>query len=148
MRSGTRESHNKLEKNRRAQMRNCFEQLKKELPKGQEEKKTSNLSILSNALNYITVSQGVALLIRIITSSSRNSCSIKFLFLAFADPQADGQGVGARAGAAGEGEDWTSRQISELKAGNGVTAGQGSCAGRSGGRRDSTFCANFRERSG
>lgn len=66
MRSGTRESHNKLEKNRRAQMRNCFEQLKKELPKGQEEKKTSNLSILSNALNYITVSQGVALLIRII----------------------------------------------------------------------------------
>lgn len=37
-------------------MRNCFEQLKKELPKGQEEKKTSNLSILSSALNFITVS--------------------------------------------------------------------------------------------
>lgn len=37
-------------------MRNCFEQLKKELPKGQEEKKTSNLAILSSALTYITVS--------------------------------------------------------------------------------------------
>lgn len=36
-------------------MRNCFDQLKKELPKGQEEKKTSNLSILSSALNYISV---------------------------------------------------------------------------------------------
>lgn len=67
MRSGTRESHNKLEKNRRAQMKNCFEQLKKELPKGQEEKKTSNLSILSNALNYITVSSrdGASLGVRI-----------------------------------------------------------------------------------
>lgn len=55
MRSGTRESHNKLEKNRRAQMRTCFDTLKKQLPKGQEEKKTSNLSILSSALNYIIV---------------------------------------------------------------------------------------------
>lgn len=53
MRSGTRESHNKLEKNRRAQMRSCFETLKKHLPKGQEEKKTSNLSILSSAYAYI-----------------------------------------------------------------------------------------------
>lgn len=56
MRSGTRESHNKLEKNRRAQMRACFLDLKEALPKDQEEKKTSNLSILSNALKYIMVS--------------------------------------------------------------------------------------------
>lgn len=37
-------------------MRSCFETLKKHLPKGQEEKKTSNLSILSSAYAYINVS--------------------------------------------------------------------------------------------
>ena len=84
MRSGTRESHNKLEKNRRAQMRNCFEQLKKELPKGQEEKKTSNLSILSSALTYITVC-GEGILAKCKENSDPNDCL--YLSLAPADPE-------------------------------------------------------------
>lgn len=54
-RAGTREVHNKLEKNRRAHLKECFEQLKRQLPQMQEEKKTSNLLILSNASKYITV---------------------------------------------------------------------------------------------
>lgn len=56
-RAGTREVHNKLEKNRRAHLKECFEQLKRQLPQMQEEKKTSNLLILSNASKYILVSQ-------------------------------------------------------------------------------------------
>lgn len=55
-RAGTREVHNKLEKNRRAHLKECFEQLKRQLPQMQEEKKTSNLLILSNASKYISVS--------------------------------------------------------------------------------------------
>ncbi|XP_055696015.1 mucin-2-like isoform X2 [Lutzomyia longipalpis] len=53
LRAGTREVHNKLEKNRRAHLKECFEQLKKQLPQMPEEKKTSNLSILSAAIRYI-----------------------------------------------------------------------------------------------
>ncbi|XP_050302883.1 max-binding protein MNT-like isoform X2 [Anthonomus grandis grandis] len=52
-RSGTREVHNKLEKHRRAHLKECFDILKKQLPSNGEEKKTSNLSILHSALKYI-----------------------------------------------------------------------------------------------
>ncbi|XP_060534405.1 max-binding protein MNT-like [Cylas formicarius] len=52
-RSGTREVHNKLEKHRRAHLKECFDILKKQLPSNGEEKKTSNLSILHSALRYI-----------------------------------------------------------------------------------------------
>lgn len=55
-RSGTREVHNKLEKNRRAHLKECFELLKKQVPASQDEKKTSNLSILRSAIRYIQVS--------------------------------------------------------------------------------------------
>ncbi|KAJ6634724.1 Max-binding protein MNT [Pseudolycoriella hygida] len=51
--AGTREVHNKLEKNRRAHLKECFEQLRKQLPQQQEEKKTSNLSILGNACRTV-----------------------------------------------------------------------------------------------
>ncbi|XP_062563780.1 mucin-2-like isoform X2 [Armigeres subalbatus] len=50
---GTREVHNKLEKNRRAHLKECFEQLKKQLTLQPDEKKTSNLSILDAAIRYI-----------------------------------------------------------------------------------------------
>lgn len=49
-RAGTREVHNKLEKHRRAHLKECFDFLKKQLPATQDEKKTSNLSILHSAL--------------------------------------------------------------------------------------------------
>ncbi|KAJ8280970.1 hypothetical protein GJAV_G00061630 [Gymnothorax javanicus] len=49
---GTREVHNKLEKNRRAHLKECFETLKKTVPTV-DEKKTSNLSVLRSALRYI-----------------------------------------------------------------------------------------------
>lgn len=52
-RSGTREVHNKLEKHRRAHLKECFDVLKKQLPQTQDEKKTSNLSILHSALRCI-----------------------------------------------------------------------------------------------
>lgn len=52
-RSGTREVHNKLEKCRRAHLKECFDILKKQLPASGDEKKTSNLSILHSALKYI-----------------------------------------------------------------------------------------------
>lgn len=52
-RSGTREVHNKLEKHRRAHLKECFDLLKRQLPQTQEEKKTSNLSILHAAVNCI-----------------------------------------------------------------------------------------------
>lgn len=55
LRAGTREVHNKLEKNRRAHLKECFEQLKRQLPQMQDEKKTSNLLILSNAGKHISV---------------------------------------------------------------------------------------------
>ncbi|KAK7871748.1 hypothetical protein R5R35_014018 [Gryllus longicercus] len=51
--AGTREVHNKLEKNRRAHLKECFELLKRQLPQAQDEKKSSNLSILHSALRYI-----------------------------------------------------------------------------------------------
>jgi hypothetical protein len=54
-RSGTREVHNKLEKNRRAHLKECFELLKRQLPVSQDEKKSSNLSILHSALRHIQV---------------------------------------------------------------------------------------------
>ncbi|XP_058454609.1 serine-rich adhesin for platelets-like isoform X2 [Malaya genurostris] len=50
---GTREVHNKLEKNRRAHLKECFEQLKKQLTLQPDEKKTSNLSILHAAIRHI-----------------------------------------------------------------------------------------------
>lgn len=53
LRAGTREVHNKLEKNRRAHLKECFEQLKKQLPSMPEEKKTSNLSILGTAIRFV-----------------------------------------------------------------------------------------------
>uniref|UniRef100_A0A3B3URM8 Max-binding protein MNT n=1 Tax=Poecilia latipinna TaxID=48699 RepID=A0A3B3URM8_9TELE len=49
--AGTREVHNKLEKNR-AHLKECFETLKKNVP-NVDEKKTSNLSVLRSALRYI-----------------------------------------------------------------------------------------------
>lgn len=52
---GTREVHNKLEKNRRAHLKECFDQLKKQLTLQPDEKKTSNLSILHAAIRYIQV---------------------------------------------------------------------------------------------
>ncbi|KAJ9574531.1 hypothetical protein L9F63_008304, partial [Diploptera punctata] len=51
--AGTREVHNKLEKNRRAHLKECFELLKRQLPVTQDEKKSSNLSILHSALRHI-----------------------------------------------------------------------------------------------
>lgn len=56
VRAGTREVHNKLEKNRRAHLKECFESLKKQLPITPDEKKTSNLSILGAAIRHIQVS--------------------------------------------------------------------------------------------
>lgn len=50
--AGTREVHNKLEKNRRAHLKECFEMLKRNVP-NVDEKKTSNLSVLRSALRYI-----------------------------------------------------------------------------------------------
>ncbi|XP_043910348.1 max-binding protein MNT isoform X2 [Protopterus annectens] len=50
--AGTREVHNKLEKNRRAHLKECFETLKRNIP-SVDEKKTSNLSVLRSALRYI-----------------------------------------------------------------------------------------------
>ncbi|XP_060114970.1 max-binding protein MNT [Heteronotia binoei] len=49
---GTREVHNKLEKNRRAHLKECFETLKRNIP-NIDDKKTSNLSVLRSALRYI-----------------------------------------------------------------------------------------------
>ncbi|XP_022122910.2 max-binding protein MNT isoform X2 [Pieris rapae] len=54
-RAGTREVHNKLEKNRRAHLKECFEMLKRQLPATPDDKKTSNLSILGSAIRYIQV---------------------------------------------------------------------------------------------
>ncbi|KAK7475037.1 hypothetical protein BaRGS_00033718 [Batillaria attramentaria] len=50
--AGTREVHNKLEKNRRAHLKECFDVLKKQIPQ-LEEKKTSNLGILRGSLKLI-----------------------------------------------------------------------------------------------
>ncbi|XP_026082214.1 max-binding protein MNT-like [Carassius auratus] len=50
--AGTREVHNKLEKNRRAHLKECFDTLKKTILHV-DEKKTSNLSVLRSALRFI-----------------------------------------------------------------------------------------------
>ncbi|CAL8115840.1 unnamed protein product [Orchesella dallaii] len=50
--SGTREVHNKLEKNRRAHLKECFELLKSQLPTF-EDRKISNLAILRSSLRHI-----------------------------------------------------------------------------------------------
>ncbi|XP_043219122.1 max-binding protein MNT-like isoform X2 [Amphibalanus amphitrite] len=50
--AGTREVHNKLEKNRRAHLKECFENLRRQVPV-LDEKRTSNLGILRGALRYI-----------------------------------------------------------------------------------------------
>ncbi|KAJ3589977.1 hypothetical protein NHX12_007934 [Muraenolepis orangiensis] len=50
--AGTRDVHNKLEKHRRAHLKECFEMLKKNIP-NVDEKKTSNLCVLRSALRYI-----------------------------------------------------------------------------------------------
>lgn len=52
--SGTREVHNKLEKNRRAHLKECFELLKSQLPTF-EDRKISNLAILRSSLRHIQV---------------------------------------------------------------------------------------------
>ncbi|XP_044763104.1 max-binding protein MNT [Coccinella septempunctata] len=54
-RAGTREVHNKLEKHRRAHLKECFDILKKQLPASPDEKKTSNLNILHSAIRYIHI---------------------------------------------------------------------------------------------
>eukprot|EP00058_Branchiostoma_floridae_P010476 XP_002595964.1 hypothetical protein BRAFLDRAFT_96736 [Branchiostoma floridae] len=64
---GTREVHNKLEKNRRAHLKECFEVLKRHIP-NMEDKKTSNLCILRSALRYIQVNR--AKLLRLLSSVS------------------------------------------------------------------------------
>ncbi|XP_017780611.1 PREDICTED: max-binding protein MNT-like [Nicrophorus vespilloides] len=56
-RSGMREVHNKLEKHRRAHLKECFDELKKQLPVTQEVKKTSNLNILHSAIDTIQLLQ-------------------------------------------------------------------------------------------
>lgn len=49
-----REMHKTLEKNRRAQLRHCFEVLKDELPPNEyNEKKSSHINIISCAIRYI-----------------------------------------------------------------------------------------------
>ncbi|KAI0222844.1 hypothetical protein LSAT2_025907 [Lamellibrachia satsuma] len=50
--AGTREVHNKLEKNRRAHLKECFEMLRQQVP-NLEDHKTSNLSILRSAQRCI-----------------------------------------------------------------------------------------------
>ncbi|KAL4223623.1 hypothetical protein ACF0H5_017092 [Mactra antiquata] len=52
LRAGTREVHNKLEKNRRAHLKECFDFLKKNIP-SLEDRRTSNLGILRTSLRYI-----------------------------------------------------------------------------------------------
>ncbi|XP_071790591.1 uncharacterized protein [Asterias amurensis] len=53
-RSGTREVHNKLEKNRRAHLKECFDNLRETIPNMDDKKmKPSNLSILQGALRYL-----------------------------------------------------------------------------------------------
>lgn len=49
-----RELHKTLEKNRRAHLRSCFEQLKKELPQSEyRDRKSSHINIIHCALRYI-----------------------------------------------------------------------------------------------
>lgn len=66
-RAGTREVHNKLEKNRRAHLKDCFDTLKKNVP-NVDEKKTSNLSVLRSALRYIQVGYMCVCDVRVVQS--------------------------------------------------------------------------------
>lgn len=51
-----REMHKTLEKNRRAQLRTCFEELRKELPKSDYSyKKSSHINIIHSAIRYIHI---------------------------------------------------------------------------------------------
>lgn len=50
----SREVHNKLEKNRRAHLKECFETLRRQLP-SMDDKKTSNQTILKAAHKHIQV---------------------------------------------------------------------------------------------
>lgn len=66
-RAGTREVHNKLEKNRRAHLRECFEFLRKQLP-AIDDKKLSNLGILKSALRHIQVKMRAFISTQLLTS--------------------------------------------------------------------------------
>lgn len=48
----TRQTHNKLEKNRRAVLKDCFESLKKQIPSS-EDRRSSNLDVLQMAVKYV-----------------------------------------------------------------------------------------------
>ncbi|ESO86553.1 hypothetical protein LOTGIDRAFT_220594 [Lottia gigantea] len=50
---GNRSSHNELEKNRRAQLRNCLEQLKSIVPLGQDTSRHTTLGLLTKAKGFI-----------------------------------------------------------------------------------------------
>ncbi|XP_033126647.1 uncharacterized protein LOC117124517 [Anneissia japonica] len=52
--AGTREVHNKLEKNRRAHLKECFEGLRYQIPNMQDHK-VSNLSILRGAFRFVQI---------------------------------------------------------------------------------------------
>ncbi|CAG0888467.1 unnamed protein product [Darwinula stevensoni] len=53
--SGTREVHNKLEKYRRAHLKECFDYLRKQLPNLTDLRKVPNLTVLKSAYKYIQV---------------------------------------------------------------------------------------------
>lgn len=50
---GTRSSHNELEKNRRAHLRNCLEKLKEMVPLGPESNRHTTLGLLTKAKQFI-----------------------------------------------------------------------------------------------
>jgi hypothetical protein len=54
---GTREVHNRLEKFRRAQLKECYDDLRRQLPNISDSRKVSNLIVLRNAHKYIQVSK-------------------------------------------------------------------------------------------
>ena len=49
--------HNKLEKYRRAHLKECFDYLRKQLPNLTDLRKVPNLTVLKSAYKYIQVSQ-------------------------------------------------------------------------------------------
>ncbi|XP_046851710.1 max dimerization protein 1-like [Xenia sp. Carnegie-2017] len=53
--SYSRSTHNQLEKNRRAHLRDCLETLKEIVPTPPDHQKSTTLSLLQNARNYIKV---------------------------------------------------------------------------------------------
>ncbi len=59
--SSSRSTHNELEKNRRAHLRNCLEKLKDMVPVGTDSTRHTTLGLLNKAKHYIKVSgQGIA----------------------------------------------------------------------------------------